>query len=35
MRDRQLVTLDEEKIAREARQRAARVWERYNQEFAA
>ena len=35
MRDRQLVTLDEEKIASEARQRAARVWERYNKEFAA
>lgn len=33
MRDRQLLTLDEEKIASEARLRAARVWERYNQEF--
>lgn len=35
MRDRQLLTLDEEKIASEARRRAARVWERYNQEFTA
>lgn len=35
MRDRQLLTLDEEKIASEARLRAARVWDRYNQEFTA
>lgn len=35
MRDRQLLTLDEEKIASEARRRAAHVWERYNQEFTA
>jgi len=35
MRDRQLLTLDEEKIAAEARHRAVKVWERYNQEFSA
>jgi putative selenium metabolism protein SsnA len=34
MRDRELLTLDEEKIAFEARRRAANVWKRYEDQFA-
>ena len=34
MRDRQLLTLDEEAIAAQARVQAPAVWERYNQQFA-